>query len=355
MKAAVYYGARDLRVEETAAPGALGSREILIRPLYCGICGSDLHEYTDGPIIASRTPHPYTGKTLPQILGHEFSAEVIEVGAEVRNARPGDRVSIQPVVVPPDDFYVQRGQHALSTVSACVGFQTKWGGMAELAVVDDYNVFRMPEGFDPRLGALIEPASIALSGVEKAGVSGGSSVLITGAGPIGALAALACAAFGASSIFVSEPNPVRRRQIEALGIGAIPIDPRAEDVGQVVRSRTRGGLGADAAIECSGVEPGFTACVDAVRKVGTIAQIALFTRKISVDPNLWASKGLTLRGVWGPSSITDWPRLMDMVASGRFPVGKVITSEVDLDDVVKGGFEKLCDPANTEMKVLVRI
>ena len=90
MRAAVFHGAHDVRVEDVAAPDGPGPGEVMLRPSWCGICGTDLHEYAMGPIVIPTTPHPLNGSQLPQILGHEFSAEVLEVGAGVTNVHAGN-------------------------------------------------------------------------------------------------------------------------------------------------------------------------------------------------------------------------------------------------------------------------
>src|SRR3954454_1259997 len=98
MRAAVYHRKHDIRVEELAEPGAIGPRDVRLRPYLCGICGTDLHEYAAGPIVIPTAPHPLSGASAPQVLGHEFSAEVIEVGPEVTTTKAGDRVSVMPLV-----------------------------------------------------------------------------------------------------------------------------------------------------------------------------------------------------------------------------------------------------------------
>ena len=91
MKAVRFYAKEDVRVEDVPSPSALGNSQVLIKPLTCGICGTDLHEFAGGPIVTPASPHKFTGAALPQILGHEFSAEVVDVGRNVRRVREGDR------------------------------------------------------------------------------------------------------------------------------------------------------------------------------------------------------------------------------------------------------------------------
>jgi (R,R)-butanediol dehydrogenase/meso-butanediol dehydrogenase/diacetyl reductase len=322
--------------------------------LFTGICGTDIHEFAHGPVTTSPTPHPFTGAALPQILGHEFSGQVEEVGPDVSHVRKGDLVSIQPLVMPMDDYYSLRGLHQGSPRMATTGLQSKWGGLGELAMLNDYNVFKIPEGVSARDGALIEPSAVALSGAERAFVKGGSIVFIAGAGPIGALVVLACAALGASTIIVSEPNRARREQIVKLGVGAMVIDPVSANASEFVRSVADDAVGADSAIECSGTEAGFRDCLAVTRNFGAVAQIGIHTKPFSLNPTIFAQKSLTLSGVWG-FPITSWPRILRMVQNGRYPVGKIVTSEIWLDAIVEQGFNRLLDPNSREMKVIVRV
>ncbi len=174
-----------------------------------------------GPIVTPAKPHVYTGATNPQILGHEFSARVKKVGAAVSHARPGDRISIQPLMFPRDDYYGKRGLYHLSPKMACVGLSWAWGGMAEQATIKDYNAQPIPDNLTDEQGAMIEPAAVAMYGVDRGGVTAGSTVLVSGAGPIGALTILAAKAAGASLIIVSEPNPNRRRIVNEIAPYAV--------------------------------------------------------------------------------------------------------------------------------------
>ena len=133
MKAVRYYTKKDIRVEDVPPPaGPLGDDMVLIEPLVCGICGTDLHEYIAGPIVTPSEPHVYSGAVLPQILGHEFSARVLEVGRNVTHVQPGTRVSIQPLISPRDDYYGRRGLFHLSEKMACVGLSWDWVAWASV-------------------------------------------------------------------------------------------------------------------------------------------------------------------------------------------------------------------------------
>jgi (R,R)-butanediol dehydrogenase/meso-butanediol dehydrogenase/diacetyl reductase len=349
MQALRFHAARDLRIEDVPEPQAPGPGEVLVRTAACGICGTDLHEYAAGPIVTPVEPHPLTGAKNPQILGHEFAGEVIAVGPDVTRVRAGDRVAIMPLAYCGHCAYCERGLQHLCTTMACVGLSHAWGGMAELATVAEYQVVRLPDGVTNRQGALIEPTAVAAYGVERAGVAPGDTVLVTGAGPIGALAALCARAAGASTVYVSEPNAARRARADALGVATV-LDPTSVDVPAVLHEETDG-LGVDVAIECSGHPKGFDSAIRSLRRRGTLAQTGLFVGEASVEPMLWALNDLTIVGTWC-YWVYDFDRIAAQIAAGDLPVERVITSSVALDGA-PDAFALLASGTADEIKVLV--
>ncbi|MEO8669472.1 MAG: alcohol dehydrogenase catalytic domain-containing protein, partial [Bauldia sp.] len=167
MRAVRFHDRNDLRLDDVPAPGAVGARDVLVRPIYCGICGSDLHEYLHGPISSTREPHVFTGAKMPQILGHEFVARVEAVGPAVTNVAVGDRVSIQPQMAPADEYYGRRQLYQLSPKVGVVGLSWWWGGMADLAIVNDYNAFVVPADVTDIQAAMVEPAAVAVHAVDR--------------------------------------------------------------------------------------------------------------------------------------------------------------------------------------------
>jgi len=351
VRAARYYGKGDIRVEDVAEAQIREPDDVLIAPFYCGICGTDLHEYAVGPIVTPTSPHPLTGVTLPQILGHEFSARVVEVGPAVRDVRAGDRVAIMPAIVCGRCRYCRRGQGHLCVQFACTGLSAETGGLAELAVVKEYQVARLPDEVSDLEGAVVEPAAVAAYGVERAGVTGGDVVLVTGAGPIGILSAMYASAAGASAVIISEPNKNRSALAEKLDIGFV-VDPTTGALEDLVAELT-GGDGVDLAVECSGSTPGLSSCVTQTRKRASIVQTGLHTKPATLDAMALSEKDLTLFGSWC-WNMTDWPRIIRLIATGQYPVAKAVTAQIPLDDVVSRGFDALIDPEGDQLKVLVR-
>lgn len=349
MRALRFHAARDLRVEEVDEPGAPRPNDVVVEVAVCGICGTDLHEYVAGPIVTPVEPHPLTGARNPQILGHEFAGVVVGTGADVESVQEGDRVAIMPLAYCGTCTYCRRGLQHLCATMGCVGLSHAWGGMARLATVAEYQVVRLPDEVTYQQGALIEPTAVAAYGVERGGVAPGDRVLVTGAGPIGALAALCARSAGASTVYVSEPNAARRARTEALGVATV-VDPSSVDVPAVLREDTDG-VGIDVAIECSGHPSGFATAISSLRKRGTLAQTGLFVGEATVEPMAWSLNDLTIVGTWC-YWVYDFDRIAAQIAAGSLPVERVITSTVSLDDA-PAAFERLASGSADEIKVLV--
>jgi (R,R)-butanediol dehydrogenase / meso-butanediol dehydrogenase / diacetyl reductase len=352
MRAAVFYDEHDIRVEDVAEPGPLRPGQVRLRPILCGICGTDLHEYLAGPIVIPTSPHPLTGSAAPQVLGHELSARVLEVGDDVDTVSVGDRVSVQPLVFCGECYFCKRGLNHLCPQMACVGLSFDGGGISEQLVLSAGQVSVLPDTVSDKQGALIEPSAVAAYGIDRTGFTAGDTILITGAGPIGALSALYAHAAGASEIIISEPNPRRRALAASFGIATV-LDPTSDDVTTAVKELT-GGIGADVAAECSGSEAGLNAALAAVRSHGTITQVGLHVKPASIDPMNLSNRDLSLIGTWC-YPVTDWPRIIALVASGRFPVEKAVSDVVPVADIVKRGFDRLLDPAGDAQKILVEV
>jgi len=344
MRAARFHGKRDIRLEDVPQPTLNADDEVLVEVAYCGICGTDLHEYVTGPIVTSTDPHPLTGVTLPQTLGHEFSGRVAEVGREVIGISVGDRVSIMPAIVCGRCAFCRRGQGHLCVRFACTGLSAETGGLARYAVLKEYQVTRVPDAVSDLA------AAVAAYGVQRGGVHGGDVVLITGAGPIGALSALYANALGAGTVVVAEPNPARAAFARTLDVGVV-VHPADDDFAELIDGLTDG-LGVDLAVECSGSTPGLATCVSSTRRSGTVVQTGLHTRPATLDAMALSEKDLSLIGSWC-YRITDWPRIIRLVASGKYPVEKIVTSRINLEDVVTKAFDVLIDPVGDQLKILV--
>ena len=353
MKALRFHAAKDLRIEDIPAPSASAAGQVVIKNHFVGICGTDLHEYAYGPIFIPSEPHPFTTAVLPQVLGHEFGGTVTAVGAGVSHVKVGDRVSVQPLIMPRSgDYYADRGLFHLSEELALAGLSWISGGMAEGALLNDYNVVKIPDTMSDEEAALVEPTAVAVYACDRGQVHAGQSVLVTGAGPIGMLTLLAAKAFGATKLFVSDLNDTRLALAREILPEVITLNPKRDDIGAAIRGMTEGGVGCDVALECVGNEKALQSCLEAVRKQGTIVQVGLHPANSGLHWHTVTFKDVDIRGSWAyPTHL--WPRVIDLIASGAIPARKVVTKKIRLEEAVSEGFDTLLDPAGTQLKILI--
>lgn len=282
MKAAVFHAQEDLRIEEVADPSP-GPGQVKLRNAFAGICGSDLHVYytPEAAGLDFEHPHPLTGSTLPQILGHEFSGTVVELGEGVDGISVGDRVAVWPIYYCGDCAACRRGMYNACQKIGFHGLSSDGGGMAEFTTVDASKLHVLPENVDLRLGALVEPMAVAWHAVSRSGVESGGTALIAGAGPIGIGLWFALKARGIEKVLVSEPSADRRAIIAALG--ATVVDPVTEDLGAAVTALTDGD-GVDVAFDAAGAGPAITSSLASLVPGGRVVVVAIHERTMDFLP-----------------------------------------------------------------------
>ncbi len=353
MKAARWYAPKDLRVEQVDAPTITDADDVIIKVKYCGICGTDLHEYR-GPAksIPVDKPHPLTGHKAPGIMGHEISGVVTEVGSNVTNVKPGDRVCVMPLHRCGKCYFCQRGLYQLCVMQAGTGLQYYWGGFAEYVKLHSYNVFKIPDSMSFRTAGVVELTAIAVYAMQRGNVRPGDTVFISGGGPSGVLHMMAAFAYGAKAVYMAEVMEGRRSRLVQFG-ATEAFDPTACDIEKEIRDRTDG-LGVDVAIDCSGSQGGMDSCFNVLRKRGMYVQSGLATRRLEVDAWKWAENDFNMCGIWCYDTY-DFPRVIDLVANGAIPAEKAITAVYSLDDVVKGFEELSFDKEGKHLKILVKV
>lgn len=350
MKAARIYGAKDVRVEDVELK-EVGAKDVKIEVAWAGICGSDLHAYTDpaGGLIPIDDVHPLSNRKLPLTLGHEFSGTITEVGSDVTTLKVGDRVCVEPNLRCGECLECREANYHLcrNSGAAFIGLADD-GGFAEYCVLDQMHVFKIPENMTLEQGALVEPTAVTHRGVELAGVRPGDKVLVTGAGPIGLLTALCARAAGATTVYVSDVSKERLELANSFGF-VTALNPTEEDVVERIMKDTDN-TGVDAAIECAGVQATFDTCLSAVKITGTVCLVAIFAE----DPNLSTFQALVKEAkiVSSLAYANNYDRVIDLIASGQVPAEKVITNKINLDKIVDDGFELLLND-KSQSKVLV--
>jgi len=352
MKAAVFHGPRDIRLEDVPEPDVRPGN-VKVKVDWCGICGTDLHEYLAGPIFIPPpgSPHPITGETLPLLLGHEFAGEVVDVGRDVDGIATGDRVAIEPVFRCGVCTACKAGRPNLCEQLGFYGLMGGGGGMSEFAVMPSYMVHGLPDGLTSEQGALVEPIAVGLRAVRQAGVRAGESAVVFGGGPIGAVTVQCLRALGAGQVIVVEVS--RARKAKALEIGAdAVIDPTEEDAVARVRELT-GGEGADHSFDAAGIQETLQTALGTTRKGGTVTIISIWEGPVEIDPNQIVLNELHVVGTiaYTPQDFAD---TITMLRDGSIATDGIITERIGLSDIVKGGFEELTEHKDRHVKILVR-
>jgi threonine dehydrogenase-like Zn-dependent dehydrogenase len=380
MKAAVFYGARDFRVEEIEQP-KIELKDVLIRVRACGICGSDLHAYKEG--IFSRPGF---------VMGHEMAGEVVGAGSGVQGIAVGDRVvPLGGVREHPcgECFWCRRGQTQWCSSTAhkpcgecnqcragrfwlCEKSQrymlagySRNGGYAKYMFVPDAavdrNIYRIPDSVSFEEAAFLEPLWGAYKWVEMAGPQSHDTAVVTGLGTIGLLV-MQVLRGRVSRIIVSDISEKRLRLAAELGadvvINAAVEDPLAKVIELTGNGRSfsgRGGGRADVVIECSGVPEVFKQAIEMTRTGGHVVLVGLYEHEISFDVNRIIHKQLKLVSSFNtgrrPASqeIVD---CMDLIASGKVRVKPLISHVFPLDEIMQA-FETQTRP-DESVKVMVK-
>ena len=324
MKAAVYRGRGDVVVEDRPVP-ELGPSDVLLEVSHCGVCGSDLHFVLDG-----------WGRP-GAIEGHEYSGRVVAIGDAVTTWAPGDEVVGGPTPRCGTCDYCRAGRSSLCVSRPRFDDENQFqGAFAEYVRAPEAGVLRVPDGLSLREAALAEPLAVALHGLTRGGVTAGQRVLVTGAGPIGALSVAAARARGVTDIVVSEPHPGRRALAERLGATTVAPDELVTPPypGDAVDEPF------DVALECSGHAVAMEAALGQLRPAGTLVIVGAGMKPPRFDPNRILLNELVITG----AAVYDddgFPRALELLVSAGFPLDLLIEPEdVPLDGLL-GAIERL--------------
>jgi (R,R)-butanediol dehydrogenase/meso-butanediol dehydrogenase/diacetyl reductase len=305
MKKAVYHGVRDIRIEEVPEPQP-GPDEVKIKVKYCGICGSDLHEYLHG--LFPESP-----------FGHEICGEILAVGSDVSGFEVGDRV---------------------------VAFQK--GGFGERLVAPLDQVLAISAGISWKRAALLEPLAGAAYAVEKGRVKATDTVLIVGGGPVGLMLLLAVKELGVARVYVSEPCSLRREKALELGATAV-FDPSQTEVAAEIR-RLTAKRGVDVAIEAVGNGAALKDCLSAAGNRGIVIVQGIFTERVPIHMLAFVTREITMIGAnsKAPALARRW------IESGNIEPEIIVTHVIPLEDLSERGFEVLTRDKDTAIKILVK-
>ena len=309
-----------IEIQEVAYP-ELGPREVVVEIKAVGVCGSDATYYKVG----------YIGDWVvdgPLILGHEVAGRVREIGPEVTQVQVGDRVAIEPGTPCRDCVDCMAGRYHLCPDLEFLATPPYDGALVQFLAMDERNLFRIPDSMSYEEGAMLEPLSVGIWACQRAGLRPGDDVLITGAGPVGVLAAQTARALGAGSVTIVDVSDYRLDIARRLGL-------------QVERSDSPGEATFDLFMECSGAPGVLAAGLERLRNNGRAAMVGMPKQSVELPLAKLNAKELTIALVNRYSHT--WPTAIDLVASGRVDVKSIITHRFSLD-----GSEAAITLASTE-------
>ena len=329
-RAAVLLEPGRIVVEDRAVP-EIGPHDVLVRVRSVGVCGSDVHYFEHGRIgdFVVRSP---------LVLGHEASGTVLDVGSEVRRVKLGERVAIEPGW--PDGSCEQclAGRYNLCPQVHFLATPPVDGAFTELLAVPEAFAHPVPDSLSDDAAALIEPLSVAISATRNAGVRPGSSVLITGAGPVGVLVAEVAIAAGATTVVVLEPGTERRTRsgnltaAQVLDLDGLPAHARF-----------------DAFIECSGAAAAVRSGLERLKPGGRAVLVGMGADEVAVPVILIQVRELVLTGTFRYANA--YRDAIELAAAGRVDLDQLVDRHYALDEVADALSATRQDPAL--MKVIV--
>lgn len=278
----------------------------------CGICGSDVHVVEAGV------------RRHGQVLGHEFSGTVVSVGGDVGDVRVGQLVAVNPLGGCGTCAPCGQDLPLLCAEVPNLGL-TAPGGFAELVAVPRAQLFAMPEGVDPELGAHAEPLAVALHAIGMARGAPGDDALVFGVGPIGLRVILGLRACGAGRIVAVGRSPGRRAAAAAVGADVV-LDSRETDVAAWASSA---GMSFPQVYECSAAPDALAQCVPALAVGGTVVEVGLPSEPATLDTRAFVGRNLHMVGSCA-FGVAEYRRSLQLLCSGAVNVGPLISERVSL-------------------------
>lgn len=302
----------------------VGHNDVLIKIRKTAICGTDMHIYNWDDWSQKTIP-------VPMVVGHEFIGQVEQVGQEVKGLKVGDRVSGEGHITCGHCRNCRAGRRHLCRNTYGVGVN-RAGAFAEYLVIPADNAFKIPDDISDDLASIFDPFGNAVHTALSFDLVG-EDVLITGAGPIGIMAAAVCRHVGARHVVITDVNQYRLDL--ALKMGASKAVNVANEKLTDVMKELGMEEGFDVGLEMSGVPSAFQQMLDTMNHGGKIAMLGIPPGEMGIDWNQVIFKGLVIKGIYGREMYETWYKMVSMLQSG-LDISPVITHRYSVDDFQKG-------------------
>ncbi len=305
-----------------------GHNDLLIRIRKTAICGTDMHIYNWDEWSQNTIP-------VPMIVGHEYVGEVVDMGQEVRGFEKGDRVSGEGHITCGHCRNCRAGRVHLCRNTIGVGVNRQ-GAFAEYLVIPAYNAFKIPDNISDDLAAIFDPFGNAVHTALSFNLTG-EDVLITGAGPIGIMAAAVAKHVGARHVVVTDVNDYRLELATRMN-ATRTVNVAKEDIKGVMNEL---GMteGFDVGMEMSGVPSAFTSMLENMNHGGKIAMLGIPPKDMAIDWNQVIFKGLEIKGIYGREMFETWYKMASLIQSG-LDLSPMLTHQYSVDQFEQG-FEKM--------------
>lgn len=324
MKALVKTGPGEgLALQDRPAP-QIGPSDVLIRVRKTGICGTDVHIWNWDEWAARTVP-------APMIIGHEFAGEIVELGRDVTGLTLGQRCSGEGHLIGHTSRQSRSGQFHLDPETRGIGVNVP-GAFAEYLALPAFNVVPLPDGVSDRIGAILDPLGNAVHTALSFPLIG-EDVLVTGAGPIGIMAAAVARHVGARHVVITDVNQARL-DLAARVADVVPVNVASEDLPSVC-ARLGMRQGFDVGLEMSGNAAAFDQMVGAMVMGGRIAMLGIPAAPTLVDWNRIVFKALVIKGIYGREIFETWYKMLAMLENG-LDVSAVITHDLPMAEFEQG-------------------
>lgn len=307
----------------------IGHNDLLIKIRKTAICGTDVHIYNWDKWSQQTIP-------VPMIVGHEYVGEVVEIGQDVRGFKIGDRVSGEGHITCGHCRNCRAGRTHLCRNTLGVGVNRQ-GSFAEYLVLPAFNAFKIPHDISDDVAAIFDPFGNAVHTALSFDLVG-EDVLITGAGPIGIMAAAVCRHVGARHVVITDVNEYRLNLARKMGV-TCAVNVAQDDLQQVM-SELDMVEGFDVGLEMSGVSSAFHTMLDTLNHGGKIAMLGIPAEDMAIDWSKVIFKGLIIKGIYGREMFETWYKMASLIQSG-LDLTPIITHHFNVDDF-QLGFDAMC-------------
>jgi len=343
MRALVLERQHELSLRDIDLPLLVGAADVRIKIDTVGVCGSDVHYYTHGRIGSFVVE-------APMVLGHEAAGTIVEVGAAVTSLKVGDRVCMEPGIPDPSSRASKLGLYNVDPSVVFWATPPVHGVLTPEVVHPAAFTYRLPDNVSFAEAAMVEPFAVGLQAAVKAKIQPGDTAVVTGAGPIGIMAALAALAGGCSRVIVSDLMP-EKLAIADRYPGVSTVNIREKNLAEAVAAATRE-WGADVVFEASGAPKAYDGIQTLLRPGGCLVLIGMPVAPISLDVSSIASKEIRIETVFRYANVFD--RALAMIASGKVDLKPLISATFPFEDSI-AAFERAAEGRPGDVKLQIQL